>query len=102
MLPPEVLALPTPSPVEAHRELLRLSARAHGVATARALKDYFRLRGPVSDLALRDLVEEVALLPVTVEGEKAYLDPGAARPRWVRRHALLSPFDPLVWERTSR
>jgi uncharacterized protein YcaQ len=100
VLPAAVLDLPTPSPQEAHRELLRLSARAHGVATARSLKDYFRLRGPVADAALRDLVEEGALLPVAVDGEKAWLDPGAARPRQVRRQALLSPFDPVVWERS--
>jgi uncharacterized protein YcaQ len=100
VLPADVLALPTPTPLEAHRELLRLSAKAHGVASARALKDYFRLRGAVADQALRDLVDDGALTPVVVAGEKAYLDPSAARPRWVRRHALLSPFDPLVWERT--
>jgi len=39
-------------------------------------------------------------VPVQVDGEKALLPPAAARPRWVRRNALLSPFDPLVWERT--
>ena len=100
VLPAAVLGAPTPTVDEAHRELLRLSARAHGVATARSLKDYFRLRGPVADQALRDLVEEGALVPVSVDGENAYLDPTAARPRWVRRSALLSPFDPLVWERS--
>jgi uncharacterized protein YcaQ len=81
VLPPEVLALPTPTVEEAHRALLLLGARAHGVATPRSLKDYFRLRGPVADAALRDLVAEGALLPVLVEGEKALLHPAAARPR---------------------
>lgn len=100
VLPAEVLAAPTPTPHEAHRALLLLSARAHGVATARSLKDYFRLRGPVADTALRELVDEGALLPVLVAGEKALLDPTAARPRRVSRQALLSPFDPLVWERS--
>ncbi|MCU1601767.1 MAG: hypothetical protein JWO22_2476 [Frankiales bacterium] len=99
VLPAAVLDLPTPSLLDAHRALLALSAKAHGVATARSLKDYFRLRGPVSDEELRSLVDEGALVPVTVDGDKAYLDPTAARPRWVRRAALLSPFDPLVWER---
>jgi uncharacterized protein YcaQ len=100
VLPATVLETPTPTVEEAHRELLLLGARAHGVATARALKDYFRLRGPVADQALRDLVEDGALLPVTIDGEKAFLHPQAARPRKVRRTALLSPFDPLVWERS--
>ena len=99
VLPAAVLNAATPTAHEAHRELLRLSAQAHGVATARSLKDYFRLRGSVADTALRELVDEGALVPVVVDGEKALLDPAAARPRWVRRQALLSPFDPLVWER---
>jgi uncharacterized protein YcaQ len=100
VLPADVLAAPTPSVEEAHRELLRLSAQAHGVAGARSLKDYFRLRGPIADAALRSLVDDGSLLPVTVDGQPAYLWPGAAVPRRVPRSALLSPFDPLVWERT--
>lgn len=100
VLPAAVLDTPTPTVEDAHRELLRLSARAHGVASARSLKDYFRLRGPVADAALLSLVDEGSLLPVTVDGQPAYLSPDAAVPRRVRRSALLSPFDPLVWERT--
>ncbi len=47
-------------------------------------------------------MEEGALLPVEVEGWRgpAYLSAGAHVPRWVRGSALLSPFDPLVWERS--
>jgi uncharacterized protein YcaQ len=101
VLPAEVLARPTPPKDEAQRELVRLSARSLGVATERDLRDYFRLTPGDGKQAVAALVEEGALVPVTVEGWKnpAYLDPGAARPRWVRRSALLSPFDPLVWER---
>ena len=101
VLPAAVLDAPTPAADEAKRELVRLSAGSLGVATERDLRDYFRLTPADGKAAVAALVEEGALLPVTVDGWKhpAYLDPAAARPRWVRRNALLSPFDPLVWER---
>ena len=101
MLPPQVRALPTPSPEEAQRELLRISSRALGVATEFDLRAYFRL--PVADTKARlaELVEAGDLLPVSVEGWKhqAYLDPQARQPRRIEACALLAPFDPLVWER---
>jgi uncharacterized protein YcaQ len=101
VLPPAVLALPTPSPEEAQRELLRRSARALGVATATELRDYFRL--PVDDTKARlaELIEAGELVPVEVEGwnRPAYLDPAARQPRKIEARALLAPFDPLIWER---
>ena len=106
VLPAAVLAMPTPSKADAQRELVRLSAQAHGVATAKDLRDYFRLSSADGAAAIAALVEGGALLPVAVEGwtQAAYLSVGAAVPRKVQRSALLSPFDPLVWERsrTSR
>lgn len=51
VLPSHVQALPTPSPEDAQRELLRRSARALGVATEYDLRDYFRL--PVADTKAR-------------------------------------------------
>jgi uncharacterized protein YcaQ len=102
VIPTDVLALPTPSREDAQRELLLISARAHGVGTEKDLRDYFRLRPDEGRVALASLVEAGQLVPVQVEGWKnpAYLHPDAVLPRWVRRSALLSPFDPLVWERS--
>ncbi len=101
VLPAAVQALPTPSPEEAQRELLRRSVRALGVATAPELRDYFRL--PVDDTKARlaELVDAGELLPVEVEGwnRPAYLDPQARQPRRIEARALLAPFDPLIWER---
>ena len=101
VVPPSVLEAPTPTEADAHKQLLLLAARSHGVGTARDLADYFRLNVPRSRPLLEELVVEGALRHVDVEGWRApaYLHPGAHLPRWVRASALLSPFDSLVWER---
>jgi uncharacterized protein YcaQ len=102
VIPAAVLALPTPAPEEAQRVLLRRAGRALGVATARDLRDYFRLSPADAAPRLAELVEEGSLLPVRVEGwrDLAFLDPEARRPRRGTGQALLAPFDPLIWERS--
>nr|WP_281378541.1 crosslink repair DNA glycosylase YcaQ family protein [Brevundimonas lenta] len=105
-LPRRIIDLPTPDEADAQRELVRISARAMGVATEADLRDYFRL--PLADTRARvaELVEAGELTPVTVKGwrQTAYLAPDAKRPRKVAGAALLSPFDNLIWmrDRTER
>jgi len=102
VLPPGVLNAPTPAEDEAQRELLRLSIRSLGIASERCLRDYFRLEASDAKARIPELVEAGDLVPVTVEGWNGpvYLDPEARIPRRVEARALVSPFDPIVWERT--
>jgi uncharacterized protein YcaQ len=107
VVPPAILAAPTPDPDDARRELLVHAARALGLGTAKDLADYFRIKMPVARPLLAELVEAGRLAQVSVEGwrEPAFRDPGAVAPRELPRgRALLSPFDSLVWhrERTER
>jgi uncharacterized protein len=101
MLPAEVLARPALEEHEARKELLVLAAGHHGIGTLKDLADYHRLQPTRCKEPLAELVAEGRLLPATVEGwnRPAYLHPGARRPRRIDARALLSPFDPVVWNR---
>ncbi len=114
VFPPEVLkAKPVPAP-EAKKELLVRAVRAMGVGTARDVALYFhvdqwwdrskvdgRRAPPQTHLLFDELVEDGRLEKVTVEGWKqpGYVVPGAKVPRSVDARAIVSPFDPLMWER---
>jgi uncharacterized protein len=106
MIPDEILARPAMPEIEARKELLVLAAKYHGVGTLTDLCDYHRMKPAVCRPLLAELVEEGRLLPVNVEGweKQGYLHPDAAMPRRITARALLSPFDPVVWnrERTER
>lgn len=101
VIPPAILALPTPDRAAARRALIERSARTLGIATATDLRDYFRLDPASARTAIGELVEDGALIPVAVENWRApaYLHRDAKMPRRIRGQALLAPFDPLVWER---
>jgi hypothetical protein len=82
---------------------MRLSARTLGIATFADLRDYFRL--PLTDArkALAELTEAGLLEEVAVETWRnpAYFIKNTPVPRKAPAcSSLLSPFDPLVWERS--
>jgi uncharacterized protein len=101
VLPRFILDMPTPSPEESVRALVRRAAQALGVASEACLRDYFRTRPAMSRTAIAELLETGELIPVTVEGwnRPTYLWHRARIPRRIDTRALLSPFDSLVFER---
>ncbi len=101
VVPPEVLAVPTPSVDDAHRELVRISSRALGIATDDDLADYFRLKLRDVRPRIAELVEEGALTPARIVGieKPTYLAVTAKLPRAATGQAIVSPFDPIVWYR---
>lgn len=100
LIPAEHLAS-TPGTDEAHRELIRRAARAHGVATIADLSDYWRMSPREVRPRVEELVASGELEPVEVEGWSgdAWLWPGSRLPRQATAVSLISPFDPLVWTR---
>lgn len=86
---------------EALTEMLRRSARHHGIGSADDLADYYRVNVTRVRPILDRLVDDGELEKVDVAGwdRPAYLDPTLSIPQRVNRAALLSPFDSLVWYR---
>jgi uncharacterized protein len=91
------------------REMALAAVRALGIAAAAWVPDYFRTRKNETVPALAALAAEGKLISVAIEGVKgtAYVHPDNSR--LLARAAagrleptattLLSPFDPLVWDR---
>ena len=101
VLPAEVLDAPAVPEHDARKELLVLAAKYHGVGTVGDLADYHRQGRPTCKLLLAELVEEGRLLAAEIPGwnRPAYMHPDATIPRRIDASALLSPFDPVVWNR---
>jgi uncharacterized protein len=101
--------LEVPSIDDMVRQLSLKAVRCLGAAPARWVPDYFRLKKVPTARALAELVEEGKLLQVKVEGweepvlvhpENANLLEQAASGHLIPTlTTLLSPFDPLVWDR---
>jgi Winged helix DNA-binding domain len=83
-----------PSDQEAFRQLMLISAKAHGVGTEQDLRDYFRLKPEMSHPALAALVGAGDLVQVSVDGWKrpAYLHKDA---RTTRTRACRGALEPV-------
>ena len=114
VLPKAVLETAPMEPRDAKKALLVRAARAMGVGTAIDIAAYFHVdawwdrrspsgrRPPANTQLLFDeLVEERRLERVHVDGwaRPGYLVPGIRLPRSIDVRAIVSPFDPLLWER---
>ena len=99
----------TPPRAEALRQLALKAVRALGVTAARWVADYFRTGKRETETLVRELADAGELLTVRIKEweEPAYVHPerrelieaaarGRLRPSLT---TLLSPFDPLVWDR---
>jgi uncharacterized protein YcaQ len=94
---------------EVYRQFIRNAALALGAATEPWLRDYYRMKQKTTQAAIAQLVQGGELLPVEIDGlrapaylhrDLALLANKAQAGKLVPTHTtLLSPFDPLVWDR---
>ena len=108
VLPADTLAVPTPPPAEARKELAYQAARALGVGTVQEIGYSHWQRTSTVRPMVNELVEEGRLVKAEVEG---WRQPGFVHPEVLERApktfsgcALVGPFDPLMWfrERIAR
>ncbi len=98
-----------PSQEEVNRKLVEKTIGALGVAPIRWIPDYFRLPKKGIARVVDQLLADEIIRPVKVEGWKepayvsasndAIVEMAAAGALQPRRTTLLSPFDPVVWDR---
>ncbi len=114
VIPKEFLRTDAPQADDAKKQLLVLAAKALGIGAASDIAGYFhietwwdrthvkgRYRSQLPRL-MAELVEERRLEVAKVEGwqENAYVVPRTRSPKPVHARALVSPFDPIMWNRT--
>ncbi len=114
VLPAEILGARAVAPAEAKKDLLVRAARAMGVGTAKDIARYFqidstwdrpRLNGRAAPATVHrlfdELIEEGRLDRVRIEGwaSDALMAPEARIPAAIDARAVVSPFDPVLWER---
>jgi uncharacterized protein YcaQ len=90
-------------------QFLEKSVAALGITQARWVHDYYRSKPRLKDADLDARVEQGALLRIHVEGwaapayvhasQASLLKKAAANKLEATHTALLSPFDPIVWDR---
>lgn len=106
---PEFDRLPKVSRAEAHDQFVLNTIKALGVTQAEWIAGYYRLKTSDVNAALKRLKKQERFITIDVEG---WDKPGYVHPdnlKWVEAAAdgeiphskttLLSPFDPLVWDR---
>ena len=99
----------TPSAAQVRNYFLEQSVAALGITQARWINDYYRSKPRLKNTDLDALVEQGTLLRVAVQGwevpayvhasHKALLKKAAAGKLEATHTTLLSPFDPVVWDR---
>ena len=101
IVPEKILSTPTPSEETAVKALFVSAIEALGVGTALDVFDYFRIRHPNALQFLDDLVAEGIVKEINVEGWKrgAYVMKSTKIPREINASTVLTPFDPIVWNR---
>ncbi|MEI8326509.1 MAG: crosslink repair DNA glycosylase YcaQ family protein [Betaproteobacteria bacterium] len=106
---PALATLATPEAQEVHANFIEKSVTALGITQARWINDYFRIKPRLKDSDLDELVARGRLLRVAVQGwdvpgyvhawNKALLKQAIRDKLQATHTALLSPFDPLIWDR---
>lgn len=106
---PALSTLELPDPATVHGDFVERGVRALGITQARWIHDYFRIKPRLKDADLDALVAQGRVVRVRVSGwdlpgyvhvDNRRLLAMARRDGLHATHsALLSPFDPLVWDR---